>query len=43
MGVLGIESRMRSIEYGGFFTFASIADATAPGQVSIDLFKQKSV
>ncbi len=38
MGAEGIPSRVGSLLCGGFFSFASIGEATAPGQISISEF-----
>jgi len=35
MGELGIFSRVSCVKYGSFFTFSSLGDKTAPGQISI--------
>lgn len=40
MGGQGVPSRVSSIIFGGFLSFASIDEATAPGQVNIELFKK---
>lgn len=40
MGHLGVPSRVSSILFGGYLSFASITDGTAPGQVSIQQFKE---
>jgi len=36
MGEKGIISRIFSPYFGGFFTFASIKELTAPGQINIE-------
>lgn len=36
MGADGIFSRIFSILFGGFFTFASLEEKTAPGQISVE-------
>ena len=36
MGIDGIFSRIFSILFGGYFTFASLEEKTAPGQISVE-------
>jgi 3-dehydroquinate dehydratase type I len=40
MGELGIFSRLLSALVGGFFTFGSLANQTAPGQINIELMRK---
>ena len=38
MGRHGIPSRVGSLLYGGYLSFASIDEGTAPGQISVNEF-----
>ncbi|MBN1800621.1 MAG: type I 3-dehydroquinate dehydratase [Candidatus Lokiarchaeota archaeon] len=40
MGELGIFSRVSCVKYGALFTFASIGDKTAPGQISLKQMRE---
>ncbi len=40
MGELGIFSRVSCVKYGSLFTFASIGDTTAPGQISLEQMRE---
>ena len=40
MGEQGIFSRVSSVKVGSFLTFASFEDATAPGQIKIELMRE---
>ncbi|MFO7797333.1 MAG: type I 3-dehydroquinate dehydratase [Promethearchaeati archaeon] len=40
MGEIGIFSRLLSVKMGGFLTYASLDDKTAPGQINIDYMRK---
>lgn len=40
MGETGVFSRLMSVKYGSFLTYASVAEGTAPGQVHIDKIRE---
>jgi len=40
MGEIGIFSRLLSVKVGGFLTYASLDDKTAPGQINIDYMRK---
>lgn len=40
MGELGMYSRIETIRFGSFFTFASIEEKTAPGQMSVETLRK---
>ncbi|MFX1397569.1 MAG: type I 3-dehydroquinate dehydratase [Promethearchaeota archaeon] len=40
MGELGVFSRVSCVRYGALFTFASLEETTAPGQISINEMKE---
>ncbi|MHA1820881.1 MAG: type I 3-dehydroquinate dehydratase [Promethearchaeota archaeon] len=41
MGELGVKSRIESVRHGALFSFASIGENTAPGQVHINEFRKR--